>query len=70
MFFQQMRDGEPSAKRGAMTVIERKKFIGRAITEQVFQPSPEIASGPGRLEPIAFEGKKGYFIERIDDAEA
>src|SRR5512139_1250500 len=70
LFFQRVRDGEPSAKCGAVTVIERKKFFGRAITEQVFQPSPEIASGPGRLEPIAFQGKKGDFIERIDDAEA
>ncbi|HET8543368.1 MAG TPA: hypothetical protein VFL68_02565 [Pseudolabrys sp.] len=69
MFFQQMCDGEPSAKRGAVTVIESKKFIGRSVAEQVFQPLPKIASSPGYFEPVAFESKKCDFIERINHAE-
>ena len=69
VFFQQVCDSEPSAKRGTVTVVERKKFIGRSVAEQVFQPSPKIPSSPGRFEPIAFEGKKCDFIERINHAE-
>ena len=67
---QQMGNGEPRPQHRAVATIEKKQFFGQAVAQAACHAAPDVFTGPGSAEPLAFKAQECNLIERIDGSQA
>ena len=65
-----MGNGQARPQHRAMATIEEKQFFGQAVAQAACHAAPDVFTGPGSAEPLAFKAQECDLVERVDGSQA